>query len=96
MKSLQEMALRAVPNPGFMARTYLVPWHPLAVKLEARRQYEEDRNKFREQHRTQFRCGVREFRFIERWYDDRRIYPSNVMFLDGFWMRCFGSKIVNG
>lgn len=64
MKTLQELALKAVPNPSFMVKTYLVPWHPLAIKLEAR-QYEEDRHKFREQDRTQFRYIVGEFRCIE-------------------------------
>jgi len=54
MKTLLELALQAIPNPGFMAKTYLVLWHPLAIKLEAR-DYEEKRNVFREQHRMQFR-----------------------------------------
>ena len=95
MKTLQELALQAVPNPGFMAKTYLVPWHPLAIKLEAR-DYEEKRNVFREQHRKQFRYVVREMRYIERWYEENPIHPSNVVFLDRYWMRCFGSKIVTG
>ena len=40
MKTLQELALQAVPNPALMARTFLVPLHPLAKQLEAR-DYEE-------------------------------------------------------
>lgn len=95
MKTLRELALKAVPNPGFMMRTYLVSWNPLAIGLESRR-YEEDRNKFREQHRTQFRYVVREMRYIERWYEANPIHSSNVTFLDRYWMRCFGSKIVTG
>ena len=81
MKTLQELALQAVPNPGFIAKTYLVPLHPLAIKLEAR-DYEEKRNVVWEQHRTQFRYVVREMRYIERWYEENPIHPSDVMFLD--------------
>lgn len=36
MKTLQELAFAAAPNPGVQARRYLVPWHPLAKKLEER------------------------------------------------------------
>ena len=54
MKTLQELALQAVPNAALMARTFLVPWHPLAQQLEAR-DYEEQRNKFRQEHRIKFR-----------------------------------------
>lgn len=90
MKTLQELALQAVPNPGKMAKMYLVPWYPLAIQLEAR-DYE-----FREQHRIKFRYVVKEFRFIKVWYAAKNIYPSNVAFLDQYWTRSFGSKIVTG
>ena len=92
MKTLQDLALQAVPNPALMARTFLVPWHPLAQKLEARN-YEEQRNQFREQHRVHFRYVCEEFRFIQAWYSDQNIYPNNVSFLDKYWTRFFGSKI---
>lgn len=36
MKTLQELALAAVPKPGLQAKLYLVPCHPLAKKLEER------------------------------------------------------------
>ena len=54
MKTLQELALNAVPNPGLMATTYLVPHHPPAIQLEAR-EYELQRNVFRKQHKVLFR-----------------------------------------
>jgi len=60
MKTLQELAFNAIPNPGLMARTFLVPWHPLAVKLEEK-EYETQPNIFHEQHRTQFRCVCKSF-----------------------------------
>ena len=71
MKTLQGLALQAVPNPALMARTFLVPWHPLAKQLEAR-DYEEQRNKFREEHRVNFRYVCREFRFIQAWYSGKK------------------------
>ena len=54
MKTLYELALEAVPNKGFFADTFLVPCHPIAKELQAQ-QYIEDRNKYREQHRVNFR-----------------------------------------
>ena len=54
MKTLQELALQAVPNPALMARTFLVPRHPLAKQLEPH-DYEEQRSKFREEHCVNFR-----------------------------------------
>ena len=92
MKTLQDLALQAVPNPALMGRTFLVPWHPRVQKLEARN-YEEQRNQFREQHRVHFRYVCEEFRFIQAWHSDQNIYPSNVSFLDKYWTSCFGSKI---
>ena len=96
MKTLQNLALQTVPNPGLMARTFPVPWRPLTQKLEAR-EYEEQRNKFLEQHRVHFRYVCREFCFIKAWYSTEKIiYPSNVAFLDKCWIRSFGSKIYTG
>ena len=92
METLQDLAVQAVPNPALMARTFLVPWHPLALKLEAH-DYEEQRNKFREQRRIHFRYVCKEFRFIQAWYSDQNTYPSNVSSLGKYWTRCFGSKI---
>ena len=54
MKTLQELALNVVPNPGLMARTYLVPHHPLAIQLEAK-EFEQQRNTFRKEHKVLFR-----------------------------------------
>ena len=93
MKTLQQLALQAVPNPGLMARTFLVPWQPLAKQLQAR-DYKEQRKKFREEHRVNFRYVCKEFRFIQAWYSGKNIYPSNVTFLDKYWIHCFCSKKV--
>ena len=95
MKTLQELVLQAVPNPGKMAKMYLVSWHLLAIQLEAR-DYEEQRNRFCEQHKIKFRYVVKEFRFIKAWNSAKNIYPSNVAFLDRYWFRSLGSKTVTG
>lgn len=43
-ETLQNLVLKAVPKPSVMARKYLVPHHPLYVKLDEIN-YEEERNK---------------------------------------------------
>ena len=54
MKTLYELAFQAVPNPGVMADTFLVPQTPVAKDMYAR-QYEQDRDRFRQQHKALFR-----------------------------------------
>ena len=82
MKSLYELALEAVPNPGIMAETYLVPHHPIAEQLQAR-QYEQDRNTYREEHRVLFRFVYADLCFIETCFSN--FYPSDVSFLNRMW-----------
>lgn len=84
MKTLYELALEAVPNKGLMAETFLVPCHPIAKELQAR-QYIEDRNKYRQQHRVNFRFVYADLCFIEAWFSNSKIYPSNVAFLNRLW-----------
>ena len=82
MKTLYELAFNAVPNPGLMAETFLVPHHPVAQELEAK-QYVLDRNKYREQHRTLFRFVYADLNFIEML--NTKIYPSDIVFLNRMW-----------
>ena len=84
MKTLYELALEAVPNKGLMAETFLVPCHPIAKELQAR-QYIEDRNNYRQQHRVNFRFVYADLCFIEAWFSNSKIYPSNVVFLNRLW-----------
>ncbi|CAH3173640.1 unnamed protein product [Porites lobata] len=65
MKTLYQLAFDAVPNKGLMAETFLVPWHPVAQQLQAQ-QYIEDRNKYREQHRVNFRNCLNQLK-LRRW-----------------------------
>ena len=64
METLENLVLKAVPHPAAMARKYLPPHHLLAVALEAIN-YEEQRSKFRQEHRHQFRYVLKEFWFLE-------------------------------
>ena len=75
MKSLRQLALEAVPNPGLMAETFLVPHHPVAIELQER-QYTEDCNCFREQHLVNFRYAYEVLLIIEALFSNTQIYPS--------------------
>ena len=63
MKTLQELALAAVPNPGLQAKLNLVPWHPLAQKLEER-DYREMRAKYQKIHQIKFRYVLCELKLF--------------------------------
>ena len=75
MKTLYELALAAVPNPGFMAEKYLLPHHPAARDLEAR-QFQEDRARWQKEHKLKFRCVVCDLHIIESIFE--ALCPSNV------------------
>ena len=94
MKTLYQLAFEAVPNPGLMADTFLVPLRPVAKELQER-QYTEDRNRYREQHRVNFRCVYEELLFIKAWFSNSKIYPSDVL-LDRLLNHCFGSETAHG
>ena len=83
MKTLYQLTLEAVPNKGLMADTFLVPGHPIAKELKAQ-QYIEDRNKYREQHRINFR-------FV---YADLLFYPSLLFKLKLLPERCYVFKLI--
>ena len=75
MKTLYELALAAVPNPGHMAKTFLVPHHPAARDLEDR-QFKEDRARWQKEHQLKFRCVVYDLHVIEDIFGS--LCPSNV------------------
>ena len=54
MKTLCQLALAAVPNPGYMAETFLVPHHPAAKDLQER-QFREDQERWQKEHKLKFR-----------------------------------------
>ncbi|CAH3173074.1 unnamed protein product [Porites lobata] len=65
MKTLYQLAFEAVPNKGLMVETFLVPWHPIAQELREQ-QYIEDRHRYREQHRVNFRKCLKQLQ-VRRW-----------------------------
>ena len=75
MKTLYQLSLAAVPNPGYMAKTFLVPHHPAAVDLEER-QYQEDRVKWQKEHKLKFRYVVFDLHVIKDMFGS--LCPSNV------------------
>ena len=84
MKTLYQLALEAVPNPGLMAETFLVPHHPAARDLQALH-YTQDRNGYREEHRVLFRFVCADLYFIETMFSNTTIHPSDVAFLNRMW-----------
>ena len=75
MKTLYQLALAAVPNPGEMAKTFLVPHHPAARDLEER-QFREDRQRWQKDHRLKFRCVFFDLHVIKDMFGS--LFPSNV------------------
>ena len=84
MKTLYQLALEAVPNKGLMADTFLVPSPPIAKELQAQ-QYIEDRNKYREQDRVNFRFVYADLCFIQAFFSNSNFNPTNVTFLNRLW-----------
>ena len=84
MKTLYQLALQAVPKPGFMAETFLVPHHPAARDLQTL-QYTQDRDRYREEHRVLFRFVYADLCFIETMFSNSKIYPRDVAFLNRLW-----------
>lgn len=80
MKTLENLALKAVPHPAEMARKYLPPHHPLAVALKAI-DYEQQRNKFRQEDRHRFRYVLKEFWFLENFFATFDLRPTHVAFV---------------
>ena len=54
IRTIQELALQAVPFPGKQAEMYLPAHHPIAKELQAL-DYKQMRDEFQEEHRVKFR-----------------------------------------
>ena len=63
MMSLQESSLKAMPNPGEQARKVLPPWHMVRIALKER-EFNEMRDRFREEHKLRFRYVLIELRVL--------------------------------
>ena len=78
MKTLYQLALAAVPNPGSMAEKFLVPHHPAAKDLEER-QYNEDRAKWQKEHKLKFRYVVFDLSVIKGLFRFARVALKRLL-----------------
>ena len=62
--SLMKLALKAVPNPGEMAREFLPPWHRVRKELEER-EFSENRKKWKVEHVKKFRHVMKELTLVD-------------------------------
>lgn len=83
MKTSQELALAAVPNPGLQAKLNLVPFHLLAQKLEER-DYREVQAKYQKIHQIKFRYVLRELKVLYDWNWTHTFFPSHIPFIKRF------------
>ena len=75
-----KLALKAVPNPGETARALLQPWHTLQIALE-KREFEEKREKDRQEHGKKFRYIMNELKYVDDLNWTWRLFPSHVLLL---------------
>ena len=59
-----QLALNAVPNPGETTRALLPPWHTVRIVLE-KREFEEKRERYRQEHEKKFRYVMNELKYVE-------------------------------
>ena len=78
--SLMKLALKAVPNPGETARALLPPWHTVRIVLE-KREFEEKREKDRQEHAKKFRYVMNELKYVDDLNWTWRLFPSHVLLL---------------
>ena len=78
--SLIKLALKAVPNPGETARALLPPWHTVRIVLE-KREFEEKREKDRQEHAKKFRYVMNELKYVDDLNWTWRLFPSHVLLL---------------
>ena len=80
MMFLQELNLNAVPNPGEQSKKFLPTWHMVRIALEER-EFNEMRDRFREEHKLRFRDVLIELRVLEDLNWTLPLFPSHVWWL---------------
>ena len=75
-----KLALKAVPNPGKMAREFLPPWHCVRKELEER-EFSENRKKWKVKHVKKFRYVMKESRLVDDFDWIWSLFPSHVVAL---------------
>ena len=74
------LALKAVTNPGETARALLPPWHTVRIALE-KREFEEKRQKDRQEHAKKFRYVMNNLKYVDDLNWTWRLFPSQVLLL---------------
>ena len=80
MMFLQELSLNAVPNPGEQSKKFLPTWHIVRIALEER-EFNEMRDRFREERKLRFRYVLIELRVLEDLNWTLPLFPSHVWWL---------------
>ena len=78
MMSLQELRLKAVPNPGEQARKVLPPWHMVRIALKER-EFNKMRDRFREEHKLRFRYVLTKLRVLEDFNWTLPLFPRGPL-----------------
>lgn len=78
MKTLQELALKAVPKPGGQAREFLPSSHTVRIALD-NREYDEMHEKYKEEHKLRFRYVCDQLLVLEKLNCTLPLVPSRVM-----------------
>ena len=77
---LMQLALKAVPQPSETARALLPPWHTVRIALE-KREFEEKRERHRQEHEKKFRYVMNELKYVDELNWTWRLFPSHVLLL---------------
>ena len=77
---LMKLAFKAVPQPGETARALLPPWHTVRIALE-KREFEEKRERHRQEHEKKFRYVMNELKYVDDLNWTWRLFPSHVLLL---------------
>lgn len=83
MKSLEQLSIEAVPDPGTVAGELFLPRHPVRYSLE-RREYREMREKYQKIHQVKFRYALRELKLLYEWNWTWTFFPSHIPFIKRF------------
>ena len=78
--TLEQLSLAAEPNPGETARALLPPRHTVRIAIE-KREFEEKREKDRQEHAKKFRYVMNELKYVYDLNWTWRLFPSHVLLL---------------
>lgn len=83
MKSLKQLSIEAVPDPGTVVREFFPPSHPVRYALEGR-EYREMQEEYQKIHQVKFRHVLRELKLLYEWNWTWTFFPSHIPFINRF------------